>query len=307
MPARALFPRPARREAPSPLGVGAVRAPGRTRGRTLGALLVAMALLPAPFLSAPVFAQDAPAPGRLSVSGEGRVAAAPDMATVSLAVSRETETASEALRATSEAMAEVLAALREAGLEERDVQTTDVSLSPVYERDSSIRPERERPTIVGYAARNGISVRVRDLDLLGEVLDRTVDLGVNEGGGLVFGNSEVDALQSEARALAVGDAVARAEAMAAAAGVELGRLVSLQEGGGFVPPPRPFETRMAAAEAVAVPIAAGESETVARVNAVFEIGPPSGDAGGDDAGDDGADGNGGERGPGGEEPDAPAE
>lgn len=236
--------------------------------------LIHPATLALALLAVPATAQERPPePGRIAVTGEGRATAAPDMATIALAVTREGETAGEALNATSEAMTEVLAAMREIGLEDRDVQTNDVSLSPVYERDDGTRPGRTRPEIVGYTARNGVSVRVRDLDLLGTVIDRAVELGANEGGGLFFGNSDSEAMRREARMLAVEDARARAEAMASAAGVELGRIVSLQEGGGFSPAPRPFEARMVMDEAAAVPIAAGESEIVERVSAVFEIGP----------------------------------
>lgn len=240
------------------------------------AWLIAVALLAIAPLATPALAQDAE-PGRIVVSGEGRATAVPDEATISLAVAREAETASEALRATSEAMAEVLAAMREAGLEDRDLRTSEVSISPVYERDDGTRPGRTRPTIVGYVARNGLSVRVRDLDLLGTVLDRSVALGANEGGWLSFGNSDAEALRAEARVAAVRDAVDKAEAMAGAAGVELGRLVTLEEGGTATPRAPMMEARMMAADAAPVPIAAGESVIVQRVSATFEIGPPTGE------------------------------
>ena len=234
------------------------------RGVPTAALAIAL-------LAVPALAQAVTEPGRITVMGEGRVAAAPDMATITLTVSRDAPSAGEALRAASQAMGEVLAAMGEEGIAERDLRTTEVSLFPIYAREET-GPGRDRPSIAGYTARNGLDVRVRDLSRLGAVIDRAVTMGANEGGGLVFGNADGDELSNEARAAAVRDARTRADAMAEAAGVQLGRLVSLREAGGGAPPPV-FETRMAVAEAAPVPIAGGESETVARVEAVFEIGP----------------------------------
>ena len=239
----------------------------RLVGRPILVLIVALLALSG---ASGAMAQDAPAPGRITAVGEGRTTAAPDMATLALGVVREAPTAAAALDDASVAMRDVLAAMADEGIAARDLRTTDVSLSPVYENVNE-GPGRERPGIAAYRARLGLSVRVRDFDAIGAVLDRAVSLGVNEGGQLAFGNSDAGALRAEARAAAVRDARERAGAMAEAAGVGLGRLVSLREAEGFAAP-APFEARMAVAEAV--PIAGGESEIVARVEAVFEIGVP---------------------------------
>ena len=234
--------------------------------RTLGLALVVATSGPS---IGSAIAQDAatamPA-GRITVTGEGRVAAVPDMATLSLAVVREAENAGDALADASSAAADVLAAMAEAGIEARDVRTTDVSLDPLY---GEVERPRGTPPIVGYRARNALSVRVRDLAALGAVIDRSVAVGANEGGGLQLTVSDAEALREEARRLAVEDAAARAAGMAEAAGVTLGPLVALNEGGAQPFPPI-IGARMAMAESV--PIAAGETEITASVTAVYAIG-----------------------------------
>ena len=250
-------------------GVDLAMRPARGSARaSLRMACVALTVAAYGALVGPSFAQDA-APsvteGRISVTGEGRVTVVPDMAAVSLAVVREAPNAGDALAQASAAAADVLAAMRTLGIDPRDVQTIDVSLNPVYgERDE---PGDVSP-IVAYRARNALSVRVRDLARLGEVIDRSVAMGANEGGGLQLTVSNADGLRGEARRLAVRDAAARAEEMAEAAGVAIGPLVELREGGA-----RPFEPVLEARMAMAdsVPIAAGETEITASVTAVYAI------------------------------------
>ena len=244
---------------------------GRGAGARAGALVLSLVLALVSLAGPPsAFAQeaaDALPVGRLTVTGEGRVAAVPDMGEVSLAVVRESKNAGEALAAASLAAADVLEEMRAMGVEPRDVQTVAVSLDPVY--GDRTEPQGT-PLIVGYRARNALSVRVRDLNLLGAVIDRSVAMGANEGGGLRLTVSNADELLVEARRLAVRDARARAEEMADAAGVGLGALVSLGEAGFMAPPPVFLEARMDMA--ASVPIAAGEAELTASVTAVYAIG-----------------------------------
>lgn len=208
------------------------------------------------------------AEGRITVTGTGSVQAPPDMAVISLGVSTEGETAADAMQANSAAMTAVLDRLKEAGLEARDLQTSDLSLSPRWENPSN--GDLRTPAIVGYLASNQLSVRVRDLSALGTILDVAVRDGANTLGGLSFGMLDSDAQEDEARRLAVADAMHRAEVLASAAGVTLGALIEMSESGG---PGGPVPmARMEMAMADAVPVAAGEVGLTASVTMVFAIG-----------------------------------
>lgn len=201
----------------------------------------------------------------LTVTGEGRVASAPDMATINLGVQRDARDAGAAMAAASEAAAGVLATLEAAGIEGKDIQTTRIGLDPRYARQNDNAP----PRITGYVASNDLVVRVRDLTVLGSVLDAVVSEGANSFRGISFGMSDPSALASEARTAAVWDAAARAETLATAAGLTLGGIHTLSEAGsGQVPQPMMRSAMMAEA---AVPVAAGEVEVTARVTVVYRI------------------------------------
>ncbi len=203
----------------------------------------------------------------ITVPGEGRVAARPDMATVSLGVRREDRQAGTAMRAASEAAGAVLATLAGAGVDERDVQTTRIGLDPRYQHSNDGAP----PRITGYVASHDLVVRVRDLEGLGAILDALVADGANSFSGIRFGLSDAEAVEAEARAAAVADALARAETLAEAAGVTLGPLMTLDEAGFGGPMPQPL-MRGAMMEAASVPVAEGEVEVAVRVTATFAIG-----------------------------------
>jgi uncharacterized protein YggE len=217
----------------------------------LGILVLALGLA----VSAPAAEQPV---AQIHASGEAEVALAPDMATLQLTVAREADTARAALDANSAAMADVIAALQEAGIESRDLQTSGFDIQPryVYPKPHDQHP----PKIVGYTVRNSLSVRVRDLDRLGEILDRSVTLGVNQGGAVRFGNVDPSAALDRARAAAVKDALAKAETLAGAAGVGLGDVLEIAEQS-HTPMPRPMHASraMVMADAEAVPIETGEN------------------------------------------------
>ena len=202
---------------------------------------------------------------RITVTGEGTVEAKPDMATISVGVTTEGTTAAEAMAANSVQLGAVLEQLRATGIEERDLQTSGLSLNPNWQQ-----PQGEvTPRIVGYLAMNQLTVRVRDLDALGGVLDRTIQDGANTFNGLTFGLADPVPALNEARKLAVADAMARARLLTDAAGLTLGPVVSITEGGASIPMPM---FRTADAEfARAVPVAAGEISTSASVTMVFEL------------------------------------
>jgi uncharacterized protein YggE len=204
--------------------------------------------------------------GTITVSGEGVVSAVPDMAVITMGASAETETAKSAMDETSDITAAILQRLTEAGIDARDIQTSDLSLNPIWSNRSS---SDERPRIDGYQASNRVTVRVRDLDALGSILDAVLTDGANRLGGLQFTLADPDPLMDEARRRAVADARDRAQLFAEAAGVELGALRSLSENGARMP--RPEMMSMARASDGAVPVAQGEAELRAGVTLVYEI------------------------------------
>ena len=234
------------------------------------------ALAVAAAMTLPTFAMaqevNSPAP-RINVAGEGEVAVAPDLAVLSLSVLREAETAREALDENNKATAAVIAAMKEAGVEARDLQTSGLQINPRYVYPKNDDGEGQ-PRIVAYQVTNGLTVRVRDISKVGEILDRSVTLGVNQGGGVSFTNDNPSAARTEARRRAVEDAVSRARTLAEAAGVALGPVVQISEQS-FASPPMPMAATNRAyrlsAQAEAVPVEAGESVYRIQVNVTFEL------------------------------------
>lgn len=218
------------------------------------------------FMTVPALAQDAPR--TISVSGEGVVLATPDMAELTIGVSREARLADVALDGVAEGVAAVFEVLDAAGIEPRDRRTTGLSLQPRWARDSS---SNSAPRIAGYVASNRVTVRVRDLDALGALISDTVGDGANTLSGLSFTIADSAPLEREARRLAVADARDKAELYAEAAGVELGALMSIGDGGVFRPRPGPVMAEMAM-RSDAMPVAEGEMEVRAGVSMVYEIG-----------------------------------
>jgi uncharacterized protein len=222
-------------------------------------------LAPVPGHVTAAHADTAAQPATISVTGEGRVAVEPDMATLQVGVNRQAATAAEALALTSEAAAAVLARIEEAGIEARDVQTSALTLQPRWER----RPSRDgEMQLVGYEASNILTVRLRELPLLGGLLDATVSDGANTFGGLTFGVTETGPLLDEARVAAVAEAMRKAELLAEAAGVALGPLQSLSEYGDDSPRPPMMRAEMAMDS---VPVAAGEVTYAVTVQMVYSI------------------------------------
>lgn len=219
---------------------------------------------------APAPAQDESSLGTISVTGTGSVSVAPDMATLRIGVVTEAESAAAAVAANSEAAKKVIATLKAKGIAPKDIQTANFSVSPVYRHDETQR--QEGPTIVGYRAANEVVARVRNLDSLGEILDAAVSGGANRIDGLEFGLSDPADAEDNARAAAVRDAKHRAQVYAEAAGIGLGEILEISEAGGGIPVPK-FAAPMRA-EAMAVPIEAGETTVTDSVRMVWELLPP---------------------------------
>lgn len=243
------------------------------RRRALIAGALAASLLAAPL---PAFADDAkaPAPGVITVSGEGVAAVAPDMAVISLTVLREADTARAALDANNEAMAQVLAAMKAEGIADRDLQTGAFSVQPRWFYPANKDGGSEQPRITGYTVNNTLTVRIRDLARVGAILDTSVSLGVNQGGDVMFTNDDQDKVRASARLDAVAKAKAKAEAMVGALGVGLGRITQVSENTYSAPPVPMMRAEMSAVAAkadYAVPVASGENEYRVTVSVTWEI------------------------------------
>lgn len=224
-----------------------------------GALVVTLAL------ASGAAAQD----GTLHVTGTGTVSAAPDAAELRLSVQTVAPEATEAMGSLSGRLAAVLAALRAAGVAESDLQSTDLSLQPVYAPRTQ-RDEMQPPQIDGYRARTGLTVQVRPLEALGGLVDAALQAGANGFEGVTFTHSTPAPLLDLARERAVADAVARANTYAAAAGLMLGDIIEIREGGGGAPRPM-AEMRMAMDSVALAPGALEFSDTVTIVFSVRPI------------------------------------
>lgn len=241
--------------------------------RTLVAGLTALALVAG---ALPATAQDAPArpapmhvrPAMLTVTGTGQSAAEPDMAQITVGVSTQAATASGAMTENATRQQAVIDQLKAEGIEERDIQTAGLNLSPMQDFSQDGKP----PVITGYLAQNTVSVRVRDLAKLGAVLDKLVESGANEISGISFSREDTTEAEDAARVDAISAASRRAEVMANAAGQRLGPILSISDS--EIPSgPQPMLMGMARAEKASTPIQAGELSISARVTVVYALLP----------------------------------
>ena len=206
------------------------------------------------------------APRQISVTGTGRVDLAPDMATVMIGVTHQDKAAGAAMQQTSDAVAAMLERLAGLGIAARDVQTTALTLNPVWRETPA---QQGQPMPWGFEASNVVTLRLRDIAALGKVLDALVSDGANRLDGVTFGLQDPEASMDEARRRAVADAQRKATLYAAAAGVTLGQVISLSETG--MATPRPQMLEMAAMRADSLPVAAGEVGITASVQMVFAL------------------------------------
>lgn len=245
------------------------------------AALFASAFLAVSFASAlsqPAFAQEKNVSEKqqafIVITGEGEAQAAPDMAILDLTVLREAKTAREAMSDNNKAMSQVLAAMKEAGIEDRDLQTSGVNIQPTYTYPSD-KNGLKAPKIIGYNVTNGLTVRVRDLDKVGDLLDKSIDLGVNQSGGLRFVNDDPSKVLMDARKKAMENAMEKAKVLTETAGAKLGRVLEITEYGNNPRPMPMARTKMVAmaqeAMADSVPVSAGENSYNVNVTVKFEI------------------------------------
>lgn len=219
----------------------------------------------------------APTSTLLSISAEARTARKPDLAVFSAGVTSQGKTAAAALAANSADMNRVIAALKAAGIADKDIQTSNLNLNPVY-APPVIGPngqvENQEPRIIGYQVNNQVTVRQRKLAEFGKVLDTLVAAGANQINGPSFELEDADAALDEARSAAMTKARKRAELYAKAAGLKVKRIVSISEGGGFTPPvPMVYAKAGMMAEAAATPVVSGELTMATTVSVQFELAP----------------------------------
>lgn len=220
-----------------------------------------------------VQASDDPTP-RIYVTGEGQASLKPDMAMLTLTVTREATTAKEALAENSRAMTSVLQAMRDEDIEERDLQTSGFAIQPQYHYPTKgDRESGQSPRIIAYSVKNTLSVRLRDLSKVGAILDRSVQLGVNEGGHISFTNEDPSAAIEQARRAAVKDALSRAKTLAEAAEVRLGNILEITESSHqAIPRPMMMRAERAMSDASSsVPVASGENSYRVQVNITVAI------------------------------------
>jgi uncharacterized protein YggE len=204
-------------------------------------------------------------PSFISVTGEAHISVPPDLAQIDGGVTSEAKTAREASDANNAAMGKVLLALKGAGVDEKDYQTSRLSLQPL-----NSAPKPGAPSIItGYRASNRVTIRLRDVTKLASVIDTLVGSGANDIGGINFQVSQASKLLDDAREQAIADARRKAEIYAKAAGVTLGAPISISEEGAGQPM---FRTRMAAPMAAApAPVAMGEETLSITVGVSWAI------------------------------------
>ena len=209
-----------------------------------------------------------PAQGTLlQINADGSSEARPDLATINLGVTTEGQTAQAALQENARRMTALTQALRRAGVAERDIQTSNVSVHPQQQYR-----EGQEPLITGYQANNTVNARVRNVNNLGRVIDAAVAAGGNTIHGVSFSHAEPEAQLDAARRDAIAEARRRAELYASALNLRVARIVAVSEGGGWSPPiPMPMMAARNMAQDSATPISPGEIETRVSVSVTFEL------------------------------------
>ena len=202
-------------------------------------------------------------PANIIVTGEGSISAAPDYAEITAGVTTKAKTAKEATDANAKLMAAVIAALRDAGIAQKDIATTRFSVQPVYATQQNAEPK-----LTGFSASNQVAVTIRQIDKVGEIADRMVAAGVTNIGNLVFLHSDTSKLLDQAREAAVADARRKAELYARASGVGLGRVVWINENPAYTPV---VPMLRAMPGTVTTPIAGGEDMLRVEIAVGFDI------------------------------------
>jgi uncharacterized protein YggE len=248
--------------------------------RRFGQLFVPLALLGVMVMSQTPMqagAQATPAasdtPGTISVTGVGEVIVIPDTANIQIGVQVFSEELADAQRKSNDQIQSIIDTLKEAGIKERDIQTSNYSVSIRQQYDN----QGFATAVLGYDIYNTLSVTVRELDQLGAILDKVVAAGANQIYGIYFYTADLTAATAQAREAAVKDAQERANQLATAAGVSVGRILNISEGYSGAPVPLQYGQGNAASDmkggAGAVPIQTGSQSVQISVSVTYEIAP----------------------------------
>ncbi len=236
-------------------------------GGVVAAMIIAAGALGA-FFARPGVTQAAQTVGgsvvrQITVIGTGEAKGTPDQATVQLGVQSQAPTSSAALADNNTKMEALIAKLKELGIADKDIQTSNFSISPTYGNDGQ--------AVTGYQVNNSASVTIRNIATTGTLLDSVVAAGSNSIYGISFGIGDPKSLQGEARNAAITNAKAQADAMAQAAGGSVGQILSITESIGSVPQPMMMQSEAMMADAKAVPISQGEQSVSAQVQITYEL------------------------------------
>jgi len=204
---------------------------------------------------------------RLDISATGEVARVPDIAIISAGVVTRSKTARGAIQDNAVRMERVIAALKRAGVADRDIQTSSINLNPEYRYE-----ENQPPQLVGYSASNQVTIRFRDIRNSGAILDALVAEGANQINGPTMTIEHPEEALDEARSKAVAAGRARAELYARALGKRVARVILVSESAGYVqPPPMPYAERAVMAAAPSTKIEPGEQKLQVNLSMVFEL------------------------------------
>jgi uncharacterized protein len=232
-------------------------------------LLVAAIANPA-FAPRPALAADDTKPEHtISASGTGRVVISPDVADLRLGVSVTKSSVKAARAAAADSMAKVIAALKKLGIAEADLQTTGLSLQPVYDYTNNANP----PKLTGYTLSNGVAVTIRDLDKIGDAIDDGLAAGATSLDGVTFRVDDPAKAQQQARVQAMSQAKAIADTLASSAGVSITGVASISETSGPMPYPVKYDSARAGAIAAdaPTPVQVGTNDVTVTVSVVYLI------------------------------------
>lgn len=236
----------------------------------LSTALISLTLATA--LASPAFAA-----GTMQMSGHGEIMAKPDTAYVTSGVTSQAATAKDALAANTTDMTALIAVLKDAGVAEEDIQTSGFAVNPnyIYSDQRDANGYQLPPKISGYTVTNSVTVHVRDLSILGTMLDKEVSVGANTINGINFAVEDPSALYDQARKAAFADAKGKADLYADAAGVGLGAIENISENQGYTQPPQPYlykATAAAADRSAPVPVEAGQLTFSIDVAITWDLG-----------------------------------
>ncbi len=207
----------------------------------------------------------------ITVTGKGKVSAVPDTTWVTSGVNTQAKTAAEALNKNTNLMKAVIEVFKDSDIKDKNIQTSGFNVHPVYDYSKDSSP----PKLTGYRVSNSVTVKITDINKLGELLDRLVSSGSNQISGIRFGFDDNKALLDEARKDAIANTRKKAQLYAQAAGVDVGAVVSINELSTRLPRPVYRRTEMDQAKMMtssgSVPVMSGEQSISASVTVVYEL------------------------------------